>query len=581
MGSVRYKFAIVGCGLTGTAMLCRLVERMGDKGSAHAIEPSALEVQLYEKEKIFGPGFPHSAEVTLPFHITNMCASDMGILHNRPEDFQEWVAGSSDVLSHRFEWFEPGDASKDSSERPCNHYPRAVMGAYLNARFQEAVKAARAIGISVKRHSTSEVVKITETKGRARLAIKNRLNGKLFTRKANRVLLATGHWTAAGCSANYFPSPWPAAGLLSRIPENEKVAVIGTSLSGIETLLTLTTDGEFLRSRNGSLMYAPSPNARTFVLYSRRGLLPKVRGRIGPRKNRYFVRENINRLLPVNSGGLKLNEIFELLNAELEDAYGRRINWGEVMAPKKAPPELLESYIKDAVHGDGPHGEVVWQTVLHHSFDFIRRIYLNLAPEDRRRFDREYTSVFFSYAAPQPIINAEKLLALMKSGIVEVGKLGNDYQLEKNKTGGYAFVCKDTDQSLKMKTFQYVVNARGQERSVATDPSELMKHLISTGAVHLGEMAPIPAAVNAENSGIPAAGVPEQSCKSGSVRIDPATHRVVRKTPEGRFVKSRILYAVGAMTREQIIDASMARSIVAAVFKVAEDLMRDIKTNLR
>jgi uncharacterized NAD(P)/FAD-binding protein YdhS len=555
MRSICYQFAIVGGGLTGTAMLCRLVERLGDQGKVCGLKPSNLEVQLYEKQKVFGPGFPHSGGMTLPVHITNMCASDMGILYNRPEDFREWVAHSLNVLHNQFEWFDPGNISGDSSEGLCNHYPRAVMGAYLKARFQEAVEAAQAIGIRVKRHSNSEVVDIAETNGQARLVIKNTWNGKRVTETADRVLLATGHWMAAEHSTNYFPSPWPAARLLSRIPEKEKVAVIGTSLSAIESLLTLTMDGEFYRSRNGVLMFAPSANTRTFVLYSRRGLLPKVRGRIGSRKNRFFIRENIKRLRSANEGRLKLNDIFELLNAELEDAYGRKMDWTKVLAPKKAPVALLKSYLNDAVHGDGRQGEVVWQTVLHQSLDFIRDIYLNLTPEDRQLFDREYTSAFFTHAATQPIINAEKLLALLKSGIVRIVKLGNDYRLQKSETTGrYTFFYKDEGSVLKKESFQYVVNARGQERSVKTDPSDLMRNLIASGAVHLAE--------------------PSRS--NGSIQIDPATHRVIRRRPEGAFAKSRTLYAVGAMTRDQIIDASMARSIVEAVYKVTEDLMKDI-----
>ena len=46
---------------------------------------------------------------------------------------------------------------------------------------------------------------------------------------------------------NYFFSPWPAQELRRRVPVGKKVAIIGTSLSAIETLLTLSSEGEFIR----------------------------------------------------------------------------------------------------------------------------------------------------------------------------------------------------------------------------------------------------------------------------------------------------------------------------------------------
>ena len=79
-------------------------------------------------------------------------------------------------------------------------------------------------------------------------------SGNDFSRDADRVLLATGHWFETDDRDRYFTSPWPAEKLLSSIPKGAKVAVIGTSLSAIETLLTLTSEGKFIRSPTGELV---------------------------------------------------------------------------------------------------------------------------------------------------------------------------------------------------------------------------------------------------------------------------------------------------------------------------------------
>ena len=91
LGIMGFNFAIIGGGLTATAMLCQLVNRVQAEAEKGRLNPSRMGIQVYEKKDTFGPGFPHSDRYALPFHITNMCASDMGILEGRPDDFQNWV----------------------------------------------------------------------------------------------------------------------------------------------------------------------------------------------------------------------------------------------------------------------------------------------------------------------------------------------------------------------------------------------------------------------------------------------------------------------------------------------------------
>ena len=227
---------------------------------------------------------------------------------------------------------------------------------------------------------------------------------------------------------------------------------------------------------------------------------------------------------------------------------------------------MLQGYLDDAIYGDGPNGEIIWQTVLYQSFDLVRDVYLNLKLEERKRFDRHYTAVFFTHAASQPAINAEKLLALMKAGIVEVIKLGNTYQLVKDKVNGYyEFVYRDTHGNLKRDVYRYVVNARGQEKSFETNPSPLAQKLIQRGTVLIEEFRP------ADNPCDPATA--DEIYKTGSIWIDPQTHHIMQMGSGYKVTRSNRIYAVGAMTRGQIIDASMARGIVEATSRIADDLI--------
>jgi len=571
---MRFNFAIIGGGLTATAMLCQFANKVQKKLAEGQLNPAGLCIQIYEKQAVFGPGFPHSDRYVLPFHITNMCAADMGILEGRPEDFQNWVIDNSEKLEARFGFAAVAAAEQTASQPLCRHYPRAIMGEYLKARFQEALLAAQQAGLAVTLYSASEVVDLCRKGDRLTLRIKNLASGKYFTRDADRVLLATGHWFEKNDQSRYFPSPWPAKRLLDGIPPNAKIAVLGTSLSAIETLLTLTSEGWFVRSDSGELSYIPPAVSRKFVLYSRRGLLPKVRGKMGRHKNRFLNRKNLDRLLSENRGNLKLKPVFDLLNSELEAAYGRPIDWIEIINPTGKPQDLLQGYIKDAVTGDGADGELIWQTILHQCFDMVRDVYLNLALAERKRFDDNYTSVFFTHAATQPVINAEKLLALMKAGLVEVVKLGKNYQLIKDEANGYyEFVYRDDRGNFKKDAYRYLVNARGQEKSIKTDPSALTNNLINSGTALIEEFRSVDRPSPGGDHVCPGPEIAGETYKTGSIWIDPDTHLIIQAGSADKPAPSRTIYAVGAMTRGQIIDASMARGIVRATSRIAADII--------
>ena len=327
LGIMPFKFAIIGGGLTATAMLCQLVNRVWQKIEKRQLAPSKFRIDVYEKQDIFGPGFPHSDRFVLPFHITNMCAADMGIIDGKPGDFQDWVTTNSDQLRNRFSWFSDASCGPHSAGEKCHHYPRAIMGEYLKTRFQEAVQFAQKAGLAIGLHPGSEVVDLKANKDKIGLIIKDLYSENYYSGDADRVLLATGHWFAKNDQDGYFTSPWPAEKLRCHIPQGARVAVIGTSLSAIETLLTLSSEGKFFRSSAGELVYEPPESPRRFSLYSRKGLLPRVRGKIGNHKNRFLNRENLDRLLNDNRGKLTLDAIFNLLHSELEDAYGQAIDW--------------------------------------------------------------------------------------------------------------------------------------------------------------------------------------------------------------------------------------------------------------
>ena len=559
----------MGGGFTATSMLCQLVNKIQTRSDSGLLDPQIFDLAIFEKTKDFGPGFPHNDRLMMPYHITNMCAADMGVFADDPGDFQAWVNQNLTHLKERFSTYPEEAFLPSSSSTPCRHYPRAFMGQYLRKRFQEATLKARQMGIKLTLYPLHEVIDVrSDDKLNFLAAVKIGTDEQICI-TADALLMATGHWFSKNRQTNYFDSPWPAKKLLERIPSGASVAVMGTSLSAIETVLTLTSDGHFEDLADGRLRYIPGPEPRKITLYSRHGLLPKVRGQIGSYRNRFLNTSALNIDCHPIDNLPTLKASFRLLDSELENAYGCAMDWTEVTHPGARPEDNLIQYLKDAEQGDGPGGDIIWQTVLSQTFAFIKDWYANLTANDRQIFDQNFTSIFFTHAATQPRVNASKMLALMAAKQVKVVKLGMDYRFDQDRLQHrFHFNYRDEDGNAKSDTYRYVVNAKGQQKSFKSNPSKLAQNLMASG-----NMPPDRTLLPQENMKGDLEGIDPSPIihQTESLTIDPSTHRVLSFSP-GRKVSGNV-YAVGAMTRPQIINASMAHGISSSTATIAEELL--------
>jgi uncharacterized NAD(P)/FAD-binding protein YdhS len=556
-------FTIIGGGASGTATLLQLARALSGGAADGSADPGRFRVRVVEREGAFGPGFPHADRNALPFHLINMCARDMGVLDGRPEDFQDWLDERRPALARDFPGYRPFLESPWLRDGPCTYVPRGVMGVYLEERFRESADRLRRIGASVTLLSGWEAEDLREEGGALRVFLRRAGGGETRVLATDRVLLATGHWFDATPDGRFFPSPWPPRSLAEAVPPGARVGVIGTSLSALDAALTLTADGAFARGASGGLAYRPSGRPRSITLYSRSGLLPRVRGRAGPYRNVHFTRAGLRERRLANGGVLFLEDLYELLDADLRRCYGRAVDWKRAVRPRGTPQALLEGHLREARRGDGPGGELRWQTVLHQTFPMAREIYLQLSPADRERFDRELTTPFFLFASPMPPANAEKLLALMRAGVVRVVRLGSSYSFDRGRgEPPFVFRYEDPEGRTREEPCSHVVDARGQKRSFETNPAPLAGNLLASGTVRI-ETLHLPGSAN-------------RAYKTGAVWIDPETHRVMQGSPGGPGRISSRIYAMGAPTRGQILDASMAHSCAHAAAVVVRDLLRSL-----
>ncbi|MBI3148961.1 MAG: FAD/NAD(P)-binding protein [Betaproteobacteria bacterium] len=592
--ALTYDLVVIGAGLSGTAFLWHLAEALKIGEPRVGRNSTGLRLLVLDRQVRLGPGLPHNADYVLPFHITNMCAGEMGVCADAPGDFQRWVAEHREkLLAEHPEWaphFEPMGEDLDD----CAHFPRAVMGEYLQARCAEALARLRERGVEVEVQTHCEALDLQRGDSGFRITARRLEADTNCGFIANRVLLTTGHWLPERSAADYFPAVWPASALARGIPNGARVLVLGSSLSAIETALTLSAEGDFRRASNGRLEYQPPPYPRRLSLCSRSGQLPRVRGRRGHRVNQVLTEAALAGLGAKQRGTLRLSEVMSLLDAELRLAYGGAFDWARVMAPSASPLQQLSAFLREAREGDGAEGEVLWQTVLAPLLAWASRLYLCLEKGERDRFDREFTTLFFLHAATQPARNAEKLLALLEAGVVEVIKLGESYRLERDTdkgcwqlthdhgssaspaidggvsetkrrpgAAGPALTCGEEAPSLqggvthnergdtRRADFDFVVDARGQQGDYRRNPTPLARALCRSEWLVLTE------------------GVYR------SVAIDRQTHAVLGRGRDGRIAPVGGLYAFGAMTRGQMLDASMARGLVLASAQVARSLARE------
>jgi hypothetical protein len=100
-----------------------------------------------------------------------------------------------------------------------------------------------------------------------------------------------------------------------------------------------------------------------------------------------------------------------------------------------------------------------------------------------------------------------------------------------------------------------------------------VKNLLQSGGVLIEEKRTNSPAARSGQNAAPELGTVSDTYNTGSIWIDPETHRIMQIGPDGNITKSKAIYAVGAMTRGQIINASMVRGIVQAASRVADDLI--------
>lgn len=572
MNNEPFKLTIIGCGLTGTSMLyqfVRMIKQQLEKGK-QPLRP--VKIIIFEKNYDPGPGLPYHSGIILPCHLTNMQAGDMSIVSSYPDDLTDWIEAFENGLKYKSPELDLWFSKADNEDLVKAYPPRMIVGLYLRDRFDKTVQMAEELGISLQVHKKSEVTDIQDLGRELIITALDLETEKIIYCPTDKALLATGHWFNKSRKPGYFSSPWPARTLLEQIPEKEPVAIIGTSLSAIDAVLTLFSEGSFTGSGSGLLKFQPSANSRSVTMFSRNGILPKIRGRSGSHQNRFFTMTGLQALMAKKKDCLTLADIFVLLDRELTTAYGKTIPWDEIRCPQKDHIAILEAEIQQVREGDNPDGDILWQTILFQSLSVIKTAYLNLMPDQKQRFENDFQSIFMAHAAPVSLVIAQKILALLESGFLKIHRLSHPVELDKpSQKSGFEFNYLDSYGGTRTETFKYVVDARGQSRSYRSNPSTLARNILSSGLVQIEEQ---PIDKNESLAGF--LDKEKKPNKDRGIWVDPESFGVIAGTKKEGLAVSTKLFAVGAMIQGQIINASMALESVKSTYRIASLIIDEL-----
>jgi uncharacterized NAD(P)/FAD-binding protein YdhS len=436
--------SVVGGGASGVILTSQLLEKFAQTSGQR------LRIVLIEKSGRFGPGLAYSTPLTS--HLINMRAHTMGAKKGDPGHFSQWMTRNEATLRKEFPGF-----SAAGNDYP----PRRIFGRYLEDLFQETLEKASRSSIEIQ-PLQGEVLDLIEKGAWKALVLRD---GTVIP--SDVIVLAPGNFPPTlfhdlkGVEG-YFPYPWPASLLMENITPDAPVCILGAGLSAIDTLFTLLENGH---------------RAKIFFL-SRRGFLPKVQGPPSDYTLRFVRLDPIaEQLRKKGKRTLPLEQMAGLFYQEVEAAEGRAIDWLRVFNPRGSITRILEADIEKAQKVPLPY-----QAALGATESITGRLWKLLSREDQCRFDRDFKTLWTVYRHPMPLVNAKRILDILKSGQLDILS-GCGCVRCCGSSPGFEIVIETRFGIPYELKIPFLINATGQGQDVTRLEAPLLRNLLAKGFI--------------------------------------------------------------------------------------------------
>ncbi|KQO83956.1 FAD/NAD(P)-binding protein [Rhizobium sp. Leaf262] len=455
------RIAIIGSGPTGIYTLKGLV--------GHA---APLSITIFESEADPGKGTPYHPALNDRAMLSNIASIELPPVC---ETLMDWLLRQSNEELQRL-------GVERSLIDPREFYPRVVLGEYLHAQFTQLLNLGVANGHTIEVKASHRVADIELRPTDIRLSV-TAPDSEQLEFAFDHVVMATGHDfpETTEIRPGYFVSPWPAPVLKSIKPC--RVGILGTSLSGIDALITVATaHGRFLLDEQGDLQYhsLPDTEALHVTMMSRKGVLPEADFylEVPYRPLEICTEAAIENLIATHRHGL-LDAVFELFKAELtlcDPSYASRIGLSQLTVETVAkayfqdrestPPFVWAARNLAEAEANKVNRYVVeWRYAILRMHEVIALAIPHLDETDLERFHRHFKTVFVDDYATVPHDSIRRLLALYRAGKLEIMALGNDSDID-NKAVEHGAVVNAKGSSYQFDAF---IDATGQHTLSARD----------------------------------------------------------------------------------------------------------------
>ncbi len=497
--------AIVGGGACGSAVFIELVIQV-------LAENLQQKVSLTFIEKDKKPGYGLAFGTKQNSHLLNTQASLMGIFAEEPEHFATWLK----------EKRKTDEAYKTSSEADELYTSRLLYGNYVAEQlsiFKEKAKQ----GNIVTSYIQGEVINVEEKETGLELQFENQEN-----LLADYVILAPGtpkpnNFEEFEKYDEFIDFPWPVENLKQNIDKNDTVGILGTSLSAIDTVLTLID-----QKHEGKIK-----------LISPEGLLPRVQ----PIKNseierKFITLSNIHQLKRDETRKPKVKELFKLFIKEVEAIEGFSIDWNRLKRDENTAEELL----KEDIYAAENNGDAILNLAYSLRYD-ASTIWSWLSTEQKQYFEDWVGKYWKINRHAMPLHNAYKLKKLFEKNQLEV--IGGYQKAEYLEEGKFKIQL-ENEESFNVDK---LVNATGTPSQVKGMKNRLIQNLFKKSFI------------------LP--------YKIGGIYVDERTMRVVTSQ------KDLPMYALGHINNGMLLDVNSVWFNVKTAMIVAKDILFKIQMNER
>lgn len=426
----------------------------------HLVEDRCIgRVVMFEAGDRPGVGTPYDARHNPPVMLANIASIELPRVH---DTLLGWLASLDPDQRTRL-----GISPEHLHER--HFFPRMVLGEYFEAGLAQLIDAARGAGIRVELRAHSPVLDLVSSGGR--VEVMYRSGGATLSEAFDFVVLATGHAAPRPRGGNSrMADPYRRR---SETSAARRLGIIGSSLSAIDAAVSHALGfGAFQRIDDRlEFVAAPGEEHRTIAMMSRSGLLPEADFfcPIPYEPLDVFTQDAVDQAVAHSAGALdRLFALFAKQLAAADPAYAAETDLATANADTFAeryfaaragtdPFAWAEENLRE-VRSNAAHRKTVpWRYAILRMHEPFGAALAQLDEGDVARFNAGLKRVFIDNYAAVPPLSIERILALHRAGILDLVRLGKDYDTRCEDDGSWS-----VDNGQTAWRFDQLVDARGQ-----------------------------------------------------------------------------------------------------------------------